>query len=182
MAISNPSFEDAGASPGEAEHWTLQTVTSLQRIAGFGPTPQEAWEGFERWSVLLDEFDCLTVAIAFFDPLAEGFEDFEDAWDNDIYLTELPTGHVVTAPFGGGAVEDLEYGWRNVPYAWSWTEVAVVTGQFDGEPREDFEELWRSNQLYSWTWGSVTSSAAKFNAGADSNEDLENDWTVAITI
>ena len=182
MAISNPSFEDAGTSPGEAGHWALQTVTSLQRIAGFGPAPHEAWESFERWSELLDDFDGLTVAIAFFDPLAEGYEDFEDAWSNDIYLTELPTGHVVTAPFGGGAVEDMEDGWSNVPYASSWAEVASVTGQFDGEPGEDFEDQWRSNQLYDWNWGAVTSSTAMFDAGTDSNEDFENDWTAASTI
>ena len=182
MAISNPSFEDAGAFPGEAEHWTLQTVTSLERIAGFGPAPHEAWEGFERWSELLDEFDGLTVAIAFFDPLAEGFEDFEDAWSNDIYLTELPTGQMVTAPFGGGAVEDMEDGWSNVPYATEWADVAAVTGLFDAEPREDFEEQWRSNQDYAWAWADVTASTAMFDAGADSNEDFENDWTAASTI
>ena len=182
MAILNPSFEEDGVNPGEAEHWTLQTVTSLERIAGFGPVSHEAWEAFERWSDLLDDFDDLTVAIAFFDPLAEGYEDFEDAWNNDIYLTELPTGQVVTAPFGGGAVEDMEGGWSNVPFSTSWAEVAAVTGQFDGEPREDFEEQWRSNQSYAWTWAAVTSSTAMFDAGADSNEDFENDWTAASTI
>ena len=36
MAILNPSFEDAGALPGEAEHWALSAVTSLEEIAGFG--------------------------------------------------------------------------------------------------------------------------------------------------
>ena len=182
MAISNPGFEDAGTNPGDAEHWTLQTVTSLQRIAGFGPAPHEAWEGFERWSDLLDDFEALTVAIAFFDPLAEGYEDFEDAWSNDIYLTELPPGQVVTAPFGGGAVEDLEDGWDNMPYAHAWEEVAGVIGIFDGEPREDFEEQWRSNQSYAWSWAAVTASTAMFDAGAEDNEDFENDWTAASTI
>ena len=101
MPIQNPSFEDSGAIPGEAEHWTLLTVTSLERIAGFGPAPHEAWEGFERWFELLDDFDGLAVAIAFFDPLAEGYEDFEEAWSNDIYLTELPTGQVFVAVENG---------------------------------------------------------------------------------
>ena len=40
MAILNPSFEDAGALPGEAEHWVLQTVTGAERIAGFRVTPR----------------------------------------------------------------------------------------------------------------------------------------------
>ncbi len=182
MAIQNPSFEDGGALPGEAEHWTLLTVTSLERIAGFGPAPHEGWEGFERWFDLLDDFGALTVAIAFFDPLAEGYEDFEDAWSNDIYLTELPTGQVVTAPFGGGAVEDLEAGWSNDAYATAWEQLSGATGQFDGEPREDFEEQWRSNQSYAWSWAALTSQTAMFDAGADNNEDFENDWTAASTI
>ena len=48
--------------------------------------------------------------------------------------------------------------------------------------REDFEEQWRSNQSYAWSWGAVTASTAMFDAGADSDEDFENDWTEAITI
>jgi len=182
MAISNPSFEDAGAAPGRAEHWTMRTAAALERIAGFGPDPHRAWEDFERWFDLVLSLGPGDVALAFFDPLAEGYEDFEEAWDNDLYMTELPSGLVVTAPFGGGAVEDLEEGWDNVPYARAWEEVAGVTGVFDGEPREDFEDQWRSNQSYAWSWGSVTSATAMFDAGALNREDFENDWSAASTI
>ena len=182
MAIQNPGFENGGANPGDAEHWTYLTVTSLERLAGFGPTPHEAWEGFERWFDLLNDFGTLTVAIAFFDPLAEGHEDFEEAWNNDIFLTELPTGQVETAPFGGGAVEDMEDGWSNTSYITEWELVPDITGQFDDEPREDFEDQWRSNQSYAWSWAALTSQTAMFDAGTDSNEDFENDWTAASTI
>ena len=41
MVLENPSFEDAGSSPGEAAHWTLTAVTSLEVLAGFGG--QLAW-------------------------------------------------------------------------------------------------------------------------------------------
>ena len=55
MPVLNPSFEDAGALPGEAEHWALSAVTSLEEIAGFGTAPEEAWEDFDRWfATLLD--------------------------------------------------------------------------------------------------------------------------------
>ena len=182
MAILNPSFENAGAQPGEAEHWSLQSFTGLQRIAGFGPVPHRACEDFERWFELLDDLDGITVAIALFDPLAEGYEDFEDAWDNDIYLTELPTGHVVTAPFGGGAVEDMEDGWSNVPYATAWEDVAGVIGLFDAESREDFEEQWRSNEAYAWVWADVAGVIAGFDGGAQTVEDFENDWAAATSI
>lgn len=39
MAVLNPSFEDAGTLPGDAEHWTLFAVTSLEELAGFGSAP-----------------------------------------------------------------------------------------------------------------------------------------------
>jgi len=57
-----------------------------------------------------------------------------------------------------------------------------MTGVFDGEPREDFEDQWRSNQSYAWSWGSVTSATAMFDAGAQNREDFENDWSAASTI
>jgi len=182
MGILNPSFEDAGAQPGLAEHWTLTTSVAGQRIAGFGPVPEEAWEGFERWFDLLTEFAPGSLALALFDPLAEGHEDFEEAWSNDLYLTELPSGQVITAPFGGGAVEDMEDGWSNVPYALDWSAITAATGIFDGEPREDFEDAWRNNQAFAWLWAAVTSQAALFDGGGDADEDFENAWTPATTI
>lgn len=182
MAILNPSFEDAGAAPGEAEHWTLVTATALERIAGFGPAPHEAWDGFDRWFDLALVFADGALALAFFDPLAEGVEDFNEAWANDLYLTELPTGQVIVAPFGGGAVEDMEGGWANVPYATAWEDVAGVIGQFDGEPREDFEDQWRSNQAFIWAWEFAIGVIAAFDGGGDTDEDFENGWTAATTI
>ena len=182
MAILNPSFEDAGAQPGEAEHWTIQTVAGRERIAGFGPAPHEAWEGFERWFDLALAFADGDLAIALFDPLAEGHEDFNEAWGNDLYLWELPTGQIITAPFGGGAVEDMEDGWSNVPYATAWEEVAGVIGLFDAEPREDFEEQWDSNESFIWDWGMAMGVIAAFDGGADTDEDFENGWAAATTI
>ena len=182
MAILNPSFEDAGPEPGLAEGWTLATSVAGQRIAGFGPPPFDAWEGFERWFELLLDFAPGSLALAFFDPLAEGYEDFEEAWNNDLYLTELPSGQVVTAPFGGGAVEDMEDGWSNVPFATGWGDVTAVTGIFDGEPREDFEDAWRNNQSFAWLWAAIASQAALFDGGADPDEDFENSWTPVTTI
>jgi len=182
MAVLNPSFEDGGTNPGEAAHWTLVTSVAGERIAGFGPDPYRAWEDFERWSELMLAFEDGDLALALFDPLAEGYEDFEDAWDNDLYLTELPSGQVVVCPFGGGADEAFETGWANDNYATSWDVVTAVTGSFDGEPREDFEEQWSSNQSYAWVWGSVTSATAMFDGGAQNREDFENGWTAATTI
>lgn len=181
MAILNPSFEDAGALPGEAEHWALSAVTSLEEIAGFGTAPEEAWEDFERWFDLLDSIEDVVVVLAFFDSALKGYEEFESGWANVVYLYDLPPAQLVTATFDGLAAEECETGWSNVPYAREWADVTAATGVFDGDPSEDFEDQWRSNQLYAWTWAAVTSSTAMFDAGAQAVEDFNNGWTPATT-
>lgn len=182
MSILNPSFEMAGAQPGLAEGWTLTTSVAGQRIAGFGPAPPEAGEDFERWFDLRLDFPPGGLALAFFDPLSEGHEDFDEAWGNDLYLTELPSGQVIAAPFGGRAVEDLEDGWSNAPYARDWSAVSAATGVFDGKPYEDLEESWGNNQAFARLWDSITAQAARFDSGSDAHEDFEAGWTAATTI
>ena len=90
MALLNPSFEDEGALPGEAEHWTLTAVTGLEVLAGFGAAPEDAWEDFERWFALLASLDDVTVVLAFFDSALKGYEEFDSGWANAVYLYELP--------------------------------------------------------------------------------------------
>ena len=182
MGVLNPSFEDPGVLPGEAEHWTLVAVTSREVIAGFGADPQLAWEGFERWSALWRALEDVVVARAFFDPAAEGFEDFEEAWDNDLYLFEMSPGLLLAAIFGPSAVEDCETGWDNDPFATSWVDVAHAPGVFDGELAEDFEEQWRSNEAFAWGWADVTSTVARFDADTQDLEDFDNDWDLATTL
>jgi len=185
MAVFNPSFEDAGLLLGEAEHWTLASVTSLESIAGFGSMipggPELAWEGFERWGELWLALEDVPVVRAFFDSSPEGLEDFEKTWDNDLYLFELPA-QLAIASFGLDDVEACEAGWGNDGCAMSWVEVTSVAGAFDGEPREDFEDQWHGNQAFAWAWGAVTSAAALFDAEAQAREDFENDWAPATTL
>jgi len=56
MTLLNPSFEDAGAAPGQAAHWTLLTSVAAERLAGFGPNPHRAWEEY---------FDLDTIALSY---------------------------------------------------------------------------------------------------------------------
>lgn len=182
MPVLNPGFEDSGTSPGEAAHWTLVSSVMGERIAGFGPDPYRAWEDFERWFELLVSWDQVSVATAFFDLVQERQEDFEEGWDNDTFLLELPSGQVEACVFSDTVVEAFESHWDNDDYAASWDVVPAVTGMFDAEPREDFEEQWSGNQSYAWAWGSVTSATAMFDGGVQSREDFENDWTAATTI
>lgn len=182
MAVLNPSFEDQGTEPGQAEHWTLSAHTTLEKIAGFGPEPFQAWEDFERWFELLVNLAPGQLTIAFFDPMAEGYEDFEEKWASEIYLFDLPEGHIVIAPFGGNTVEDMEDGWLLNEYHLDWSELMSITGLFDTEPSEDFEEQWRSNHLFDWHWSDVTSLRGYFDGGSDPDEDFTNDWSLASTI
>ena len=170
------------------EHYLVPDFSTLPRYL-FDPAwddprvaSNHAFEVYRQARFSGAAFGDGALALAFFDPLAEGIEDFDEAWANDLYLTELPTGQVITAAFGGGAVEDLEDGWANDAYATSWDEVAAVVGQFDVDPREDFEEQWRANQAFIWVWEMAVGAMAVFDAGTDSNEDFENDWSAATSI
>lgn len=180
MPILNPRFEDAGALPGEAEHWTLIAVTSLEAIAGFGTDPELAWEDFERWFELWRRLEDVTVERAFFDD--DGFDDFERGWGNDVFLTEFPPARLEQASFGPAAAEDCESGWRNDAFLWGWDDVGSVAGMFDGEPLEDFEERWRGNEAFSWAWESVTVEPARFDCGLLEAECFERAWDAAATI
>jgi hypothetical protein len=182
MALLNPSFEDPGAFPGEAEHWTLRTVASLEQIAGFGPLPERAWEDFERWLELWASLEDVPVARAFFAPDGQGIETFEQGFQNVPYFFELPTGQVAPALFGGDPVEDLEAGWSNVPYLWTWDEVPALAALFDGEPHENFDDHWHANESFYWTWADVAHEWAMFVEGTQPVEDMENDWPPASTI
>jgi len=181
-AIQNPGFEDAGANPGEAAHWIFTAVVQRQGIAGFGPGAPMGWEDFERWHELVRVFDDSAAVLAMFDPQGEGLEDFEEAWDNDVFLTELPTGHVVACAFHGDVVEDLEAGWDNVPFAWSWSEVAELPALFGGQPSEPFEAAWSDNENYAWAWPDVASEAAMFDGGSSAVESFSGTWDPVTTL
>ncbi len=182
MPILNPSFEDAGTLPGEAAHWTLTAVTSLEAIAGFGSAPEQAWEDFERWFELFADFAGVSNARAFFDLAVNGYEAFDRGWGAGGYLFELQSAQVAPAPFSADDVEDCETGWSNGTFYWTWDAVPAATAAFDGEPHEDFDEQWRSNQSYAWDWPSVSSSTAMFDSGTQGVEDFENAWTHAATL
>ena len=177
MPVLNPSFEDEGALPGEAAHWTLTAVTSLQEIAGFGTLPEQAWEDFERWFEFLGDFAGVPSARAFFDLSSDGYDAFDRGWGGGAFFWE-----VLPAVFGPDDVEDCESGWSNAGFLWTWFSVPSVVGQFDGEELEDFEEQWRSNESYAWSWSSVMSFSAMFDGGAQPVEDFEEAWTYAATM
>lgn len=175
MGVANPGFESAGAYPGAAEHWTLTSHTALQGIAGFGTAPPLGWESFERWHELRRRLDEILTVRAFYG--VRGFEDFEQAWDNDLLLTELPAGRMAVAEFHGGSVDDLEAGWHNVPFAWAWADVSAAAAL-----TEAFDAHWADNEHYAWTWPAVASEAALFDGSAAAHESFAGSWDPATTI
>lgn len=124
MSIANPSFETAGATPGQAASWTVSVVSSAESIAEFGT---DALDGAER---------------------------FESGWDNDAYLFALEDGDIESAVFdelvGPSVVEDFGHGWDgNELFLWELASVQAAT--FDGpvgEAFEDFEDDWFDGTAY----------------------------------
>lgn len=179
MALLNPSFEDAGALPGEAAHWTLIAVTQLSTIAGFGGAPELAWETFD-WGPWFGSLADVPVTRMFFG--ANGFENFEVGWLAGVYVNAFSPAQLVAASFGGMGHEDFETGWLSTPYLRTWAEVSATAALFDGEPLEDFEEGWRGNETYPEKWVELISTPALFDGGASTVEDFENGWSPATTL
>ena len=174
MPVLNPSFEEAGAEPGLAAHWLLETFVARERIAGFGPPPHRGREDFERWFDWRMSLDAGVVLVAVFEPLREALESFEGGWANDLFAWALPEGAITIALFAGRSVEDLEVGWSAGVFLERWADVASTPGRFDGELAEDFEESWRDNQRFAWRWADVRGRAAMFD-GATA-ETFEGVW------
>jgi hypothetical protein len=180
VTVRNPGFEDAGALPGEAEHWTLVTFIAGERIAGFGPAPHQAWEDFERWVPFRRAFAGGDLAMGLFDSLAKGVEDFEEGWANNVFLRKLPTGLMVLAVYGNRTVEDFESGWSNAVFVTGWQAVTAAVAVFAGRDVEDFEAGWRENETYARSWADVVSTGAVF--GADAAELFEVGWSPMDTL
>jgi len=175
MAIENASFEDAGAWPGEAAHWTLVAVCTAEEIAAFGADPLIAWEGFERWSLLMRLFGEGSLIVALFDAVPEAREDFEEGWDSAVYLTEWHDGFSEAASFGDGTIEDGEAGWANESYARTWDDVAAEAALFDGDPVEAFVPG------YLWSFGPDGTERAYFPDTAETFSTVDG-WDLAETI
>lgn len=147
-ALTNLSFETAGASAGLAASWAITGTSSIFEYAGFNAgTAEEPWETFEvGWAADPHE-DTLEpgvnatravfgAGVVAFPP---GVEDFEAGWDtNHTYFRELPAA--AAAQFDGESREDFEDAWSNP----GTTEFG--SGALAFVPTEDFETGWRSNE------------------------------------
>jgi hypothetical protein len=129
MALLNPTFADAGAIHGEAARWTITAMTSLEVLAAFSGVGRE---DFERRSAFLGALADVTVVRAFFG--RDGFEEFERP-----FLFALPTGRVVTCPFGG---RDVETWTRPSPWLDDWSRVPSTPGLTEPFARAGYVSDW----------------------------------------
>lgn len=172
--LLNPNFQDPGQLPGDAAHWTVRTRCQGQRIAGFGPVPESAGEDFERWSAFQEAFGPGAISMAMFDPLAEGVEDFEEAWNLGPFLTKLSGGNQQPAVFAGSSAEDMEVGWLAAAFMTAWSETAAALGVFGADPMESFE-AWQPYPAASW-------SPARFDGLPNSFDDFAGSWPAMNTL
>jgi hypothetical protein len=118
---------------------------------------------------------------AIFDLPREGFEAFERAWLNDVFLRTLtipdsayPSTFLTSFPSPVG-FEAFESGWGNFPFYSTISTSASAT--FDaGTPEvvEDLEEEWGATPFYTTIPGPV---AATFDVSIpEAPEDFEDDW------
>jgi hypothetical protein len=180
MALLNPSFEDAGALPGDAAHWTLTAVTSREVIAAFGAARAEAFESFERWFPFVDVLAPSSTVLAFFDGAREGFEDFEELWANSLYLREFQPA--VLVPLLTPAPESFDATWSGAAYFLAWASGFSAAASFGVQTFEAFEERWRGNESFARDLASVAIDAAHFAPGARAFEAFETAWTHATTL
>lgn len=185
MALLNPRFEDAGAAPGDAAKWTLNTAVAGERLAGFGPDPARAVEDFERWvdlKLALGGDGSGDVVIAFFGPLQTGVEAFEHGWGNDPFLLHFPEGVSVACVFEQGAVETFESAWDNTPLLTAWDDSLAELGLFEGHSVEAFEQQWSSNEDSVLAFDLLPTAPANFDLGLQSAELFEGAWPLSTTI
>jgi hypothetical protein len=180
MALANPSFEDAGSLPGEAAHWTLTAVTRLEAVAGFGASPPQAFESFERWSSFVAELAGVTTVLAFFDGGRDGYEDFEHAWANSLYLRDFQPA--VLVPLHSSAAETFDANWSGAAYFLAWGAVASDAATFGAQGAEDFEARWHANESFAHDLAAIATDAARFAPGALAFETFETAWVHATTL
>jgi hypothetical protein len=180
MALANPSFEDGGALAGEAAHWTLTARTSREAIAGFGASPPQAFESFERWFAFVDALAGVTTVIAFFDGGRDGDEDFEEAWANSLYLREFQPA--VLVPLHASAAETFDATWTGAAYFLAWGAVTSDAASFGAQGAEDFETHWHSNESFAHDLAAIATDAARFAPGALAFEPFDTAWVHATTL
>ena len=186
MAITNPSFEEPGVLPGQADNWDEGYDSAAEDIAAFSHFDgyTRPWDDFEQ-SWLFNElyqtgFSVTDVVSAEFEGRVSQRETFESGWKMPAPRLKL-LGSQVDADYDPGGVQDN--GVHNhssiFAYAAEYFEVAAFTGPFSVE---DFEQTWGTAPWNDASesgfpgFGAGVLSAASFDAAPQAFEDFEEEW------
>jgi hypothetical protein len=201
---SNPSFEDQGALPGQADSWSEDYSSGAEDVAEFGAGPRNRpYEGFiGGWGdnhQAVTGFSEATAVAAMFESGGLAFENFETSWGapqpfNHQSVFTFDPGNFEAATFDDTPYytpedfEDFEEGWdTNESWEANWAAVGVssTAATFDDylyktpESVEDFEEVWQDNENAedNFDEAGVSKTAALFDSGTNAFEDFEGSWT-----
>lgn len=169
--LSNPSFEEAGANPGEAAWWTQDVSATAEDAAPFlrsdGYT--RPWDDFENsWGIYpynneaQAAFEASDLVRAMYEGQAYGIEGFEYSWREPVTTGPVAYNH------------QSNYGFDLANYSVAMFDTATESG-------EDFEEYWGLspyNDEAIWTFGAGLFTQASFDPVPDTKEDFENFWGI----
>jgi hypothetical protein len=160
--IANPTFDEAGPTPGSAVSWTLRTHVQREAIAGFDAPREHGDDSFELWSTfegaLTDDASRAFFALA-------GWESFEVGWTLRSFVDALDAAMVVAAIFDASVFETFEWS----PLVFDWTAV-MVAGAFE----DALETDWR-NDTFVIRFEDAGPRATSFVEGT-SAESFEGAW------
>jgi len=165
VALLNPTFQEAGPTPGSAKSWRIVASVRAERLVAFGPSPERAREDFERWGTLLEAFPAGSLVLAFFDKKPQGRETFE-GWTGGVFLDELGPALLKAALFAGKPVDTMDWGG---PLHTTWDEVSATAAPLGADDVEAFE---------SWTLPTTPA----FAATAFGTETFEATWALMTTL
>jgi len=160
--IANPTFDEAGPTPGTATSWTLRTRVQRESVAGFDAPREHGDESFELWSAFEDAL-AADAPRAFF--ALAGVEAFEVGWALRSFVDALDAAMVIAAPFGASVFESFE--WRPLIEDWA---AAVPGGVFS----DTLEAAWR-NDAFVTRFEDSAPARAGFVEGV-SIESFEGAW------
>ena len=183
--VVNPSFEQPGAIPGEAQGWTMTSVATVEEWAAFGPWAVEAFDAWDGTEAFIFAFAPAHLQAAVFGPASKGQESFDAGWGNDTFLFDLASTPTEAAEFDAGSPLQVEsfIDWlAGGVWADSWEDVTGKTAIFGpaAMPIETYEEGWANNEGAVFSWAGVLSQAANFDTTPEPVEDFEEDFTTLV--
>ena len=176
--VVNPSFEQPGASPGEAQGWTLTSLATAEDWAPFGTRAVEDFDEWDGTEATIFTFAPADLNAAVFGPTGKPEETFGAGWGNDTFLEDLDGTPTEAAEFDAGAPLEVEsfIDWlAGGAWAASWDDVASQAA-----PTEDFELGWSGNDSAVFSWDSLLAESALFDTTPEAVEDFEDEFTTLV--